>query len=280
MSITKNTLKLVVTNLTLSLIMTGCSFHLDKKTILNYQKGIVVEDYTDYNSEKSVEDIDKLIGFGNNHKINHNNFTYLINNTYLTPATLATVLEETTITNKSKLLDGKTEMPYDIFNHCIIQPITLPKSFVVDNIYEVNKLIEYFGNCDITCQKLFTLDNETLYYFKSVFTFDSNAKHLVIEAEDGDTITAESLYRVDEDENLELLYKNQKGIKEDCPNVVEANYNNDTDNILIPIENTVFSNIEGKQKESYLREALDVYSGEDNYYSEENEDIDFTIFSK
>ena len=50
--------------------------------------------------------------------------------------------------------------------------------------------------------------------------------------------------------------------------------------LVVPIENTVFSELVGEYDEEYLLEALDVYNGTDLYYNENNEGKEFSSFKK
>lgn len=264
--------KLLVTNLAFALILSGCSFSLGNSKQDTIKSNIEVEDIIDDNNE-----IDELMGFKNNYK-NINTYDYLIDNSDNTTATFAALLEEKTISNDTKFFDEREEASIEVFNNPIINPITIPKPLVLDHIYEVSDLVGSYGNCDITCKKLISLNGEIYYYIKSIFTFDSAGEYLIIGANSGDTIEAEYLYRVDENNELELLYRNQTGVSADTDNVIENNYNNSNQTIIVPIEETVFSDMNGSYNEEYLREALDVYSGTDDYYDPKNDGEDFTKF--
>ena len=279
----KNVVKLVVSEVIMSLIMTGCGFNITKKVDKENTTKVTIERQHNIDLEKNNSEIDRLIGFTRNHQENQNNINYLIDKSENTNATFATLLEDKTITSVEKLMDGKKAMTRGTFNYYLINQIIIPESLSnlkSHQIDEMTDLINYYGTCDINCKKLLTLDHETLYYFDETLTFNSHIKQLPIDANEGDFIKAECLYKVLDDNKLELLYRNQTGYKRDEQNIIDANYNNENENIIIPLEDTIFEILNGEYKESYLREALDTYTGEENYYASENKGKDFSMFSK
>lgn len=270
--------KLMITGLAVSLCLSGCSFNLNEKSgEIESINPIEYEDSTMASNSK----IDDIMGFEDKTSDDSSlDYTYLIDNSGTTKATFAHVVDEKTITSNGKFFDGKEEVNCDVFSEDIIQPITLPIAFTLFNIEDMGVLSNSYGDCDITGKKMITLDGDVLYYFEGIFTFNSFAdKYIDLGINEGDTMIGKALYRVSNSGSLELLYKSQTGYKEDSPNVLEENYNN-YNKIVIPLEDTVFSDMNGEYSENYLREALDVYSGTDMFYNAENEGLDFSKYKK
>ena len=141
-------------------------------------------------------------------------------------------------------------------------------------------LIDAYGDCDVNCKKLYTIDGDILYYVDSTVTFNISAeKYIGLDIKENDTMNCKVLYKLEDDNSLTILYRNQTGIKDNCDNVQEKNFNNSKE-LVIPIENTVFSELDGEYDEEYLLEALDKYNGTNNYYDESNENKDFSFIKK
>ena len=275
-----NKIKLTVSTLILTLGLSGCSFNLIKND--NSEKSISIRNEYDTETEMSDFDVDRIMFFPDEDEEfkEVKDYNYLIERTKYTEATLAHVISEKTITSEDKLFDGKNEFNESFYEYPVIQPMTLPAKYPLFGIESLSGLIECYGKCDITGKKLITLNGETLYCFDSVFTFNSMSERLEFGFEEGDTIQASTMYRLNELGQWELLYKKQTGKDYDAPNVLEANFNSDQD-ILVPIEDTVFADLIGEECSiEFINEALDVYNGTDNYYNEVNEGKDFTQYIK
>ena len=240
--------KIAISSLALTLSLSGCSFNL----IDNQQDETIV----DLNESDIEDSIDKIMSFKEDE--NSNNYSYLLERTSTTKATFAHISGESTITSKGKLFDDKKEMSTKTFTEDTIQPIILPNSFILFHIYDLNDLIGTYGECDITCKKIKTFDEDTLYYFDSTITFNDFAETIGLDIKEGDTIEAKSLYKLNSNGDLELLYRTQSGVKESAPNVLESNYN-DEQEILLPLNETIFKDMSGEYSIDYLRETLDVY---------------------
>lgn len=267
--------KIIISSLILSLGLSGCSFSLNKDSGVENDSSIAYEDMQDNDK------IDSIMEFQDEENKGSIEYTHLIENTDTTRANFVHIIDEKTITNDGKLFDGKKEVSADIFDDETIQPITLPIAFTLFGVDNMADLTDSYGNCEITGKKLLTLDGEIFYYFEGLFTFNSFAdKYIDLGINEGDTMTAKSLYRLNADGTLDLLYKSQSGFKEDSPNVLEANYNDVTDKILVDMEDTVFKDMDGEYSVEYLKEALDVYSGTDYYYDSSNDGKDFSKYKK
>lgn len=270
--------KIGITSLALTLILSGCSFNLDKDNSIHSDNTTEYEDELSYEGNSKI---DSIMGF----KEESNNkgsteYTHLIENSERTTATFAHIIDEKTITSNGKLFDGKQEVDVEYFGDDTIQPITLPIAFTLFGIDNMTALTESYGDCEITGKKISTLEGEIFYYLEGLFTFNSFAdKYIDLGINEGDTIKADVLYRCNADGTLDLLYRTQNGFMNDSPNVLEANYN-DSNEIFVNLEDTVFADMDGEYSKEYIREALDVYSGTDNFYSEENEGKDFSIYKK
>ena len=98
------------------------------------------------------------------------------------------------------------------------------------------------------------------YWFSSV-TFSiflskfSYAKRIAFAR---DTISAKALYRLNPNGKLDLLYRTQDGFKSDTDNVIMYNYN-DSNEIVIPLENTIFAEMKGNYTIEEANEALKEY---------------------
>ena len=274
--------QVVLYSLIVALGLSGCSFKLGtKEGKIESTYSTEYEDESSYHGINSNSAIDEIMGFKDNSSNKESlEYTYLIDDSINTSATFAHVVDEKTLTNDGKLFDGKEEVDLAVLGNELIQPITLPIAFTLFNIDDVGTLTDGYGDCELTGKKLFTLDGETLYYFESTFTFNSFAeKYICLGINEGDTMTATALYKVDSNGHLELLSRSQKGFKDDSPNVEEVKYN-DSGKIVVPLENTVFADMSGEYSIEYLKEALDVYSGEDYYYDSSNDGIDFSKYKK
>ena len=248
--------KLAISGLVLALGLSGCSFNLNKSG----DNKVLIETNKAYDYELENDRIDNLMGFTNDIEDNdYLDYTYLIDNSETTVATFAHVIDEKTITSNGKLFDGKEERESAVFEEDIIQPIVTPKAFFLYNVDDISTLVESYGDCDITGKKMITLEGEVLYYFESVLTFNDFAHDIIdLDIKDGDTITAKALYRLNPNGQLELLYKTQEGYKEDTPNIVEANYN-DSSEVVIPLDKTIFADMDGKYSESEAENTLKEY---------------------
>ena len=54
------------------------------------------------------------------------------------------------------------------------------------------------------------------------------------------------------------MYRTQEGIKSDTDNVIEANYN-DAYEVVVPLEKSVFSDMNGKYSEEEANEEIKTY---------------------
>lgn len=267
--------KLIVSSLILSLGLSGCSFNLNNRS----SEGAIKVEYDDELFFDNDSSIDTMLDFKEEEtdKIDYN---YLIEGSEYTKPTLAHVIDEVDLTSNSKFLDHKKEMTNKSFEESAIQPITLPIAFILFSIEDIPDLIDTYGDCDVNCKKLYTIDGDILYYVDSTVTFNISAeKYIGLDIKENDTMNCKVLYRLENDNSLTILYRNQTGIKDNCNNVQEKNFNNSKE-LVIPIEKTIFSDLDGEYDEEYLLEALDQYNGTNNYYNESNEDKDFSFIKK
>ena len=271
----KINIKLAISTLVLTLGVSGCSFNLVNRS---NNKKIVAEydyDYT-FNNNNPIDNIFDIKKETEN-KIDYN---YLIDSSEYTRATLAHVIADKTITSRTKMFENKKGKPNQTFDNEAIQPIIIPQIFRLNDIDKMSDLIDRYGECEVNCKKLFTLEGDTLYYLDSTFTFNEFAeKFFGFDVKAKDTINAKILYKFNDDNTATILYRNQTGIESRISNVKDKNFNNEKE-IIIPVEKTIFNDLDGYYKEEYLKEALDAYNGTDEYYSINNEGIDFNKFKK
>lgn len=272
----KKKIQVALSLLILSLGLSGCQFKLNKdskpsgKAIVEYSSEIEVDNNNtiDHLMDISKEDSKKI------------DYTYLIEDSEYTNTTLAHVIDETTITSDDKFFDHKKGMTTKTFEESAIQPMVVPLAFVLFNVDNMMDLVDAYGTCDINCKKLYTIDGDVLYYFDSTFTFNSFAeKYIGLDIKENDTMNAKILYKLENDNSLTILYRNQTGFRSDSDNVKEMNFNNSKE-LVVPLENTVFSTLDGKYDEEYLLEAIDVYNGGNNYFHQNNEGKDFSSFKR
>ena len=269
----KKGVKIIVSSLILSLGLSGCSLNLVKK-IDNKNLFVKYDDELEFDNNNTI---DKIINV-KEEETDKVDYEYLIESSEFTKPTLAHVIDEDTISSKRKLL--KNKISNESFNESVFQPITLPKAFILFNIDDIGDLIEAYGDCDINYKKLYTIDGDILYYFDSTFTFNKFAEDYIdLDIKENEIMNSKILYRLEDNNSLTILYKDQTGIKDTCNNVKEKNFNNSNE-LVIPIENTVFADLVGEYDKEYLLEALDVYNGTNNYYDESNDGKDFSNFQK
>lgn len=190
-------------------------------------------------------------------------------------ATMAHVITKNGYSNKMIPFDEKEGFTSGTF-YCedrdylpIIIPDTLrEREEVRRGIIDLLGKDLYADTCNVTCTKMETIDGELLYYV--VATIEDKNKNVLIETD--------CLYQL-VGHDIVTLYRKQTGDFADDENVVIKNVN-DKNPVLIPINKTIFSDLNGTYKESFLKEALDVYCGEDNYYNKENDNLDFTQYQK
>ena len=278
--------EVVLLSMMCGVTLTGCS-SLNRQNN-NQPNSILCEvNYNDIH-ENYCSFLEGVMGIDNFKVGNKNkmNFTYLIDlsdldndslsdlddgSSYdpLSRATFAELIDSKTITSKMELGDGKSTLNTPAFysdgSTFSWQPIIIPDS------YKDNDLIELMneGSCDVNCKKLLTMDGETLYYFTGSLT-DKNGSVI---------IESSCLYQFTDDNNLVTLYRNQTGIGDQCENILKNNFNNNNE-VVYKLKDTVFKGMSGEYKESYLREALDVYLGEDRFFSSDNEGKDFSSYKK
>ena len=255
--------KVLLSTLIITLGLSGCSFNLNKndnKIIVKYDKEYFFE---------NNNSVDKKIEF-DKEKTSKLDYTYLIEKTDYTNRTLAHIIDEKNISSKSQLLDLKKEKDKSYFEESPIQSLTIQKAFILFDCESLKDIVGVYGECEINCKKLYTLDGEILYNFETVFTFNDFAeKYLFLNVKENDTIKSTILYRLNEDNTLTILYKNQTGVLEDSKNVLEKNFNNKKE-ILVPIEKTIFNELDGKYPEEYLLEELNEYNENDLRKIKEN----------
>ncbi|MBR2678449.1 MAG: hypothetical protein IKE63_03435 [Bacilli bacterium] len=262
--------KVAISGVIVTLVLSGCSFQLSAKSDVNDK--VLIENTRNYDTELSHAKIDDIMGFSkdSDNLKSYLDYHYLIENNDITGATFAHIVEEKTITNDRKRFDGKKEVDDTILDDSIIQPIVLPKVFVLFNAEKVSDLIDAYADCDITAQKLLTFDGDILYYFESTITFNKFAeKYIGLDIKEGDTMTGKALYKLGVAGNWDLLYRNQEGFRSDDSNVVENNYN-DTFDVILPISETIFADMNGKYKEEEIKEILDTYNYTGDYTSQVN----------
>lgn len=248
--------KLAISGLILTLGLSGCSFQLNKGD----SKVLIETNNTyDYNLENSR--IDELMGFTKevDEEKEYLDYTYFIDNSETTVATLAHVIDEKTITSHKKIFDGKEEVSKDTFGEAIIQPIVTPKAFFLYHVENISDLVENYCDCEITGRKMITLEGETLYYFESILTFNKFAENTIdYDITEGSKMTAKALYRLSPSGQLELLYKTQDGYKADIPNILETNFN-DSKELVMPLEESVLAEMNGKYSELEANKTLKEY---------------------
>ena len=275
--------KLAISTLILTLGLSGCSFSFNKdKTEANEGNKILIE-YDIETQELFNKKVDNLLGWESPSDENINGelleYTYLIDNSEETNATLACVTNEVTITSDERSNVSKREMTSSEIDQPVIQPIVIPKGFQLYGVESMFDLVESFGTLDVDCKKLVTLDGDTLYYFEGLFKFNKFAKQARLVFEDDEYMEAKVLYKLQDNGMWKELYRNQTGYMSDSKNVMGHNHNN-TNEIVIPISETVFANDNGEYSEAYIKEALDTYSGKDDFYDEDNEGKDFSAYKK
>lgn len=257
---TKGTI--AISGILTTLLLSGCSFDIDEIKSIDISKNkFLIETNDEYDYELENDRIDDIMGFTKEVDSDEEylDYTYLIDNSDTTTATFAHVIDKKTITSDGKMFDGKKEMTSRTFGEDIIQPIVLPKSFVLFNIDGIPDLVDGLAVCDITGTKMVTLEGDILYYFESVVTFENFAERVVaLDVHEGDTISAKALYKLNSNGQFELLYRKQEGFKADTENVAKMNYN-DSNEIVIPLENTIFADIEGKYSIEEANETLKEY---------------------
>lgn len=252
--------KLVISGLILSLGLSGCSFQLNKDKSNNSNNKVLIEMNDEYDYNLDQEHIDDIMGFSKDVKDKkYLEYTYFIDSSTATDATLAHVIEEKTITNDGKMFDGKTEMTSRTFREDVIQPIVLPIAFTLFNVDDMADLADAYATCNITCKKMVTIEGDILYYFDSTAVFNKFAERTIgLDIIEGDTIHATALYKLNPNGKFDLLYRNQEGFKSDSDDVVAENYNN-TKEIVIPIEESVLSEMDGKYSEKEALETVKEY---------------------
>ena len=252
--------KIAISGLILTLGLSGCSFGLNKSSDTVKNK-VLIETNDEYDYGLDNDRLDDIMGFTKEIKENakYLDYTYLIDYSETTTLTLAHVIDEKIITNDGKMFDGKKEMTSRTFGEDIIQPIVLPIAFTLFHVDDMATMADAYGTCEINGKKMITLDGDILYYFDSIVTFNSFAERVIgLDLVEGDTMRAKALYKLNPNGQLELLYRNQEGFRADTPNVVELNYNNSRE-IVIPIEETVLSDMDGKYTEKEATAEIKEY---------------------
>lgn len=178
----------------------------------------------------------------------------------------ARLVDESTINNKIDLFDGKTEMTSATFK--ALKTIKMPDSIKKYDIPYV------YRNYEINTKKLVSLEGKTYYYITSVLSFKDSIEKLGISVSSKDYLRCESLYLLDKGNFIEIS-RNQSGLGSVDENIVNSNFSAVK---VSPIEITNFKNMSGEYTNEYAREALDTYAGTDNYYSLNNEGIDFSEY--
>lgn len=248
--------KLAISGLILTLGLSGCSFQLNKG-----DSKVLVETNNSYDYNLENSRIDELMGFTKevDEDKDYLDYTYYIDNSETTVATLAHVIDEKTITSNGKLFDGKEEVSSDTFGESIIQPIVTPIAFFLYNVDDISNLAGTYSDCNITGKKMVTLEGEILYYFESELVFNKFAERVIdLGIVEGDTMTAKALYRLSPSGQLELLYKTQNGYKEDADDIVETNFN-DSKELVIPLEESILAEMNGKYTEKEAENTLKEY---------------------
>ena len=278
--------KAILLSLASGIALTGCSINTDHSKNEPNNISCKMSDETLHENYYSyLEGVMGIKNFKMGSK-NNMNLTYLIdmsnldsdfinnldegpNYNPINRVTFAELIDNKTITSDLKLLDGKSTLNAPAFysdgSTKAWQPIIIPDS------YDNKDLIDLIrnGSCDVNCKKFLTMDGETLYYFDG----------RIINVEGKEVIHSNCLYQFTDDNSLITLYRNQTGIGDQCENVLKNNFNNDSE-VVYKLEDTIFKDMSGNYKESYLREALDVYLGEDKYFSSENDGKDFSKYKK
>ena len=186
-------------------------------------------------------------------------------------ASFAHLMDEGTITSDLELGDEAVTMSSATFCDSRINPIILPDS--LSEFKTIRNLLNYTDST-IKCKKIITFDGKTLYYIdaKMVFNYDCAVS-------DGDYIQCKCLIQLYPNGKFILLSRNQTGIGSESENIINSNFNNEKQ-IVLPISDTVFKDMNGVYTDEYLNEAIDTYSGENMFYSTKNDGIDFDIYKK
>ena len=134
----------------------------------------------------------------------------------------------------------------------------------------------------LDAQKFITMDGKTIFSlkYKRVFNETKNGDTCFIEK--GTSINLDVVF-----ESIEIygkyynipLYLRQYGVGENSKNVQEHNINCSNE-VIMPLENTVFKNMNGEYSYEYLIEALDTYVGGNMIEYGVNRDIDFSEYKK
>ena len=286
--------KLAILSLVGTIALTGCS-NTKEDTKANGNE-VLVEYTSHYNPELYDNKIDDIMGLKNTYnedlykeKINYN---YFIDNTNLTKeelsqkykdageggqlifASFARLVDENTITDKISFNDDKSAMSLGTFKSSL-QVITCPDSI------KNNKIPIECANYEINVKKLVSIHGQTFYYIDSKLIFNDNVKYYSTSApiHSGDVIECECLYQLFSDGKFIELSRNQTGLGSESDNIINSNFNNES-KVVSKVDETVFKDMNGEYKESYLREALDTYTGSNLFESKDNEGIDFSQYKK
>lgn len=272
--------KVMISSLVFTMLVAGYTFKLNNDS--NNNKSELISQYDIVNEVEKNRDVDWVLGFDDiNKSISGEDldFSYYIDDSNVTNATLAHVLDEVTFTNDKGIFDNKEKLNNEVFYYPPIQPIIVPEALEAFGVEDMLELTSRLGKYQLTVKKLLTMDGETMYYQEAIFIFNKNAETLKCEVEEGDFMQAQTLHKLREDGMWEELYRNQTGVYQNGRNIIENNYNNEN-KIIVPIEESPFAETKGKYDMNYLREAADLLDGEDNFYSEENEGKDFSAYKK
>lgn len=282
--------KFLLLSLIASLSLTGCSTNKlnndsDTRILVEYDSSLNNENY-----HSRIDDLLNLDTTSHNKDLKGQklDYTYLIDNTNLSEqefagkyyeigsketihyASLARLVDENTITSKESLTDGKTAMSTGTFTS--LQIIECPDSLKND-VIPVN-CCDY----EISAKKLVTLEGQTFYYIESTITFKDSITNYENQIHEDDYLKCEALYQLCDNGFVELS-RNQTGLGSTDENIVNSNFNN-KEKVVIPVEETPFKKMNGEYTMEYVHEAIDAYTGRDDYYSTETKDMDFSEYKK
>ena len=159
----------------------------------------------------------------------------------------------------------------------IEEEILLPDELKPLNGMKIDSLRE------VEAKKFLTLDGKTIYSLNYKRTFIGSIEKDGVAINPGDTIELEVVFQCVKDKyngviNIPLKIK-QSGIGSNSKNILDNSINGEI-NMIVPIENTVFKDMNGNYTKDYLYEALDTYVGDDSIDMPETRDIDFSAYEK
>ena len=188
-------------------------------------------------------------------------------------ASFVHLIDESIITNKINVGDGKTAMSLGTFR-TFLDLFVLPDSLRKENIpYQC-------ADYEMVTKKFLTLNGETLYGINYKMTFKDTIESHSKKIKSNDVIECNLLYHYLGKGTFVLLYRNQTGLGSNEKNVSNVNFNNDRPLIVKVNSIEEFNDLNGVLSNSYLKEVSDTYSGINRYYDSSNKELDFSMYVK